>query len=179
MKDICFIIKDNKPLTGSVYRMALEGDNSHVTKPGQFINIALPGFYLRRPISVCDKTENGLTIIYKAVGRGTEFMTKMKSGEALCALTGLGNGYDTSLSGAAPVLIGGGVGVPPLYLLAKELIKEGKKVSVVLGFNTCDEVFYEEEFISLGCDVKITTADGSKGIKGFVTAAIPENASYF
>gem|GEM_PF-6315936 len=105
--------------------MALEGDNSHVTKPGQFINIALPGFYLRRPISVCDKTENGLTIIYKAVGRGTEFMTKMKSGEALCALTGLGNGYDTSLSGAAPVLIGGGVGVPPLYLLAKELIKEG------------------------------------------------------
>ncbi|MCH5197455.1 MAG: dihydroorotate dehydrogenase electron transfer subunit [Oscillospiraceae bacterium] len=179
MKDTCFTVITNTPLNGSVYKMVLSGDTSEITKPGQFINIALPGFYLRRPISVCDREENSLTIIYKTVGHGTAIMAEMKPGEKLNALTGLGNGYDTGASGETPVLIGGGVGVPPLYLLAKELRKENKKVSVILGFNTKNEIFYEEEFRALGCEVFVTTVDGSCGIKGFVTAAIPNNASYF
>lgn len=177
MKQSKFNIISNEPLTKDVYKMVLTGDTSDITKCGQFVNIALCGLYLRRPISVCDCDENTLTLIYKVVGKGTEQMSKM-SGGTLDLLTGLGNGYDTTVSGDTPLLIGGGVGVPPLYKLAKTLIKEGKNVSVILGFNTASEIFYEDEFKALGAEVTVTTVDGSYGVKGFVTNALPENYSY-
>ena len=179
MKQSIFTIISNTALTDSVYKMVLRGDTSAITAPGQFVNIQLSGMFLRRPISVCDYDENSLTIVYKVVGKGTEAMSKMGSGCELDVLTGLGNGYDLSLSGNEPVLLGGGVGVPPMYNLAKKLINEGKKVSVILGFNTKSEVFYEQEFKNLGCDVTVTTVDGSYGMKGFVTHALPETYSYF
>lgn len=171
MKQSLFEIIENVPLTENVMRMKLRGDTSANTAPGQFINIKLDGLYLRRPISVCDCEDGIYTIIYKVVGKGTEQMREMQEG-MLDVLTGLGNGYDTSVSGEHPLLLGGGVGVPPLYLLAKKLIGEGKKVSVILGFNTKDEIFYEEEFRALGADVTVTTVDGSYGVKGFVTDAM-------
>ena len=172
MKQGLFEIKQNIPLTATVYKMVLAGDTSAITAPGQFINIKLEGLYLRRPISVYDVDDTTVTIIYKVVGHGTEQMSHMTEGETLDVLTGLGNGYDTALTGDRPLLLGGGVGVPPLYLLAKQLIKEGKTVSVVLGFNTRDEIFCEQEFRDLGCTVTVTTADGSYGVKGFVTNAM-------
>jgi len=171
MKQGLFEIIENTPLTENVYKMVLDGDVSAITAPGQFVNIQLDGLYLRRPISVCDTTKTTLTIIYKVVGKGTKQMAKMKTGK-LDVLTGLGNGYDLTVSGDRPVLLGGGVGVPPMYKLAKQLLAEGKQVRVVLGFNTKDEVFYEDEFKALGADVTVTTVDGSYGLKGFVTDAL-------
>jgi len=179
MKQSFFTVLSNDALTADVYRMTLSGDTSAITAPGQFINILLDGLYLRRPISVYDADESTVTIIYKVVGEGTEKMSRMAKGERLDVLTGLGNGYDTSLSGERPLLIGGGVGVPPLYMLAKKLISEGKEVSVILGFNTESEIFCEEEFKALGAKVSVTTADGSCGIKGFVTAAMESGYTYF
>ena len=180
MRESIFKIIDNAPLTETVYKMKLQGDVSDITSSGQFVNIKLDGLYLRRPISVCDCEGDVLTLIYKVVGKGTEQMAKMTAGEELNILTGLGNGYDISLSGDKPLLLGGGVGVPPLYMLAKKLIAEGKKVSVVLGFNTKEEVFCEEDFKALGADVFVTTVDGSYGIKGFVTDAMKDiDYSYF
>ncbi len=180
MRESIFKIIDNTPLTKTVFKMKLQGDVSDITSSGQFVNIKLDGLYLRRPISVCDSEDGVLTLIYKVVGKGTEQMSKMAAGEELNILTGLGNGYDISLSGDKPLLLGGGVGVPPLYMLAKKLIAEGKKVSVVLGFNTKDEIFCEEDFKALGADVFVTTADGSYGIKGFVTDAMKDiDYSYF
>ena len=173
MKQGLFQIIENTRLTASVYRMRLVGDTSHITRPGQFVNVKLDGFYLRRPISVCDCQGDTLTLVYKVVGKGTEAMSKMTEG-TLDILTGLGNGYDLSLAGDQPLLLGGGVGVPPLYLLAKELIGEGKDVTVILGFNTKDEIFYEEEFKTLGAKVLVATADGSYGVKGFVTDAMKD-----
>lgn len=164
-------ILSNEPLTKDVNKMVLEGDTEYITTPGQFINIALDGKYLRRPISVCDYDGDCITIIYKVVGEGTEQMSALKIGTVLDVLTGLGNGYDISKS-TKPLLIGGGVGVPPMYNLAKTLIANGQVPTVILGFNTADEVFYEQEFKALGCDVFVTTADGSYGIKGFVTDAL-------
>lgn len=164
-------ILSNEPLTKDVYKMVLEGDTEYITAPGQFINIALDGKYLRRPISVCDYDGYCITIIYKVVGEGTEQMSALKIGTVLDVLTGLGNGYDISKS-TKPLLIGGGVGVPPMYNLAKTLIANGQVPTVILGFNTADEVFFEQEFKALGCDVFVTTADGSYGIKGFVTDAL-------
>ena len=179
MKQSIFTIISNEALTRDVYKMILSGDTSHVTNCGQFVNIQLDGLFLRRPISVCDYDAETLTIIYKVVGKGTEAMSGMKPGEKLDILTGLGNGYDISLSGENPVLLGGGVGVPPMYNLAKKLVNQGKKVSVILGFNTQSEIFYENEFKALGCDVTVTTVDGSYGVKGFVTDALPASYSYF
>ena len=179
MKQGLFEIVSNTPLTENVYKMVLQGDTSAVTASGQFVNIKLDGLYLRRPISVCDLEGDKLTIIYKVVGKGTAQMAAMRSGK-LDILTGLGNGYDLSLSGDKPVLLGGGVGVPPMYLLAKKLRAEGKCVRVILGFNTASEVFYEEEFKALGCDVTVTTVDGSYGVKGFVTTVLAEmDYTYF
>ncbi len=171
MKQSLFTIETNRALTDNVFLMKLRGDVSDITAPGQFINIKLDGLYLRRPISVCDRDDRTVTIIYKVVGKGTEQMSRMQSGE-LDVLTGLGNGYNTELSGSRPLLVGGGVGVPPLYMLAKELIAQGKEVSVILGFNTKAEVFYRDEFEALGAKVYVTTVDGSMGIKGFVTDAL-------
>jgi dihydroorotate dehydrogenase electron transfer subunit len=174
MKQSIFTILSNEALTDSVYKMVLSGDTSHITNCGQFVNIQLEGMFLRRPISVCDYDEETLTIVYKVVGKGTEAMSAMGVGTQLDILTGLGNGYDLSLAGEKPVLLGGGVGVPPMYGLAKRLRSLGADVSVILGFNTKDEIFYEEEFKALGCKVYVTTVDGSYGIKGFVTEAMKE-----
>ena len=174
MNKSIFTITENKQLVPNVYRMTLLGDTSQIKRPGQFVNIAVDGFYLRRPISVCDCSGDTLTLIYKTVGNGTQKMSEMHAGEKLDLLCGLGNGFDTSACGQKPLLVGGGVGVPPLYMLAKRLIGEGKEVSVILGFNCAQEIFYKEEFEGLGCRVYVTTADGSYGIKGFVTAALCE-----
>ena len=173
-----FTIKENIPLTSSVYKMTLEGNGAAVTASGQFVNIKLDGLFLRRPISVADYTEDSITIIYKVVGVGTEKMAEMQAGEKLDVLVGLGNGYDTSVSGDKVMLIGGGVGVPPMYNLCKKLIAEGKQVSVILGFNTKDEIFCEKDFADLGARVLVTTVDGSYGIKGFVTNAFDEVGDY-
>ena len=158
--------------------MMLAGDTDGIAT-GQFVNILLDGLYLRRPISVCDCQGDTLTLVYKVVGKGTAQMAAMTAGQTLDVLTGLGNGYDLSKAGDKPLLLGGGVGVPPRYMLARQLREQGKAVSVVLGFNTKDEVFYEQEFKALGCDVTVTTADGSHGVKGFVTDALPADYSYF
>ena len=179
MKQALFTVKENFSLTQTVYKMTLCGDCSDITAPGQFVNIKIDGLFLRRPISVCDREGDTLTIIYKVVGKGTDIMSKMISGTVLDVLTGLGNGYDLSLCGESPLLLGGGVGIPPMYLLAKELRNMGKNVSVILGFNTKSEVFYENEFKALGCNVTVTTADGTYGTKGFVTDAMPETYTYF
>lgn len=168
MKDLIFEIKSNKIIAKNTYEMVLLGDCTDI-KCGQFVNIKLDGFYLRRPISVCNVEGDVLTIIYKVVGKGTEAMAKMDKGVKLLTLTGLGNGYDTSKSGDKPLLVGGGAGVPPMYKLCRDLVAEGKTPSVILGFNSKDEVFYEEEFKKLGAKVIVATADGSYGIKGFVT----------
>ena len=177
MKQGIFEIIENVALTDSVFRMRLQGDTSAITASGQFVNIQLAGKYLRRPISVCEVNGDVLTIIYKVVGGGTEQMSQMPCGEKLDILTGLGNGYNLDLAGDKPVLLGGGVGVPPMYELAKRLIAMGKEVKVILGFNTKAELFYEEEFKALGADVTVTTVDGSYGVKGFVTDAL-KNMEY-
>lgn len=180
MKQVFLTIKENITLTDSVYKMVLSGDTSGVTNCGQFVNIKLDGLFLRRPISVCDCEDGQLTLVYKVVGRGTEQMSRMNAGEILDVLVGLGNGYDTTVSGDAPLLIGGGVGVPPMYMLCKKLIAEGKNPTVILGFNRADEIFYEKEFESLGARVIVSTVDGSYGVKGFVTDAMKEiDYSYF
>lgn len=179
MKQTIFTIKDNHFLTETVLKMILSGDTADI-RCGQFVNVLLDGLYLRRPISVCDCKEGELTLVYKVVGRGTEKMSRMKTGEKLDLLTGLGNGYDLTKAGKNPLLLGGGVGVPPLYMLAKRLVEEGKNVAVILGFNTKKEVFYEEEFKRLGATVTVCTADGSYGKKGFVIDAMSEaEYSYF
>ena len=179
MRQQIFQIIVNRPLTERVYEMRLFGDTSAITSPGQFVNIRIDGLFLRRPISVCDREGQTLTLIYKVVGKGTEALSRMTGGN-LDLLTGLGNGYDLSKSGARPILLGGGVGVPPLYWLAKELIRAGREVTVVLGFNTAGEVFYEKEFRALGAKTLVTTADGSYGRKGFVTSVLSgSDATYF
>lgn len=175
--DVYEILK-NEMLTKDVYKMILKGDTRYIKAPGQFINIKIDGCYLRRPISVSDWDENSITIIYKIFGKGTEIMSKMNVGEKLDILTGLGNGFNTNLSGQRPLLIAGGVGVPPMYRLCKELIQEGKSPIVVLGFNTKGEMFYKNEFKNLGAKVYVSTVDGSFGIKGFVTDALKDLKDY-
>lgn len=177
MNQVIMKIIGNKKIADRTYLMELEGDTSAITKPGQFVNIKLDGFFLRRPISVCDCEDGKLSIIYKVVGSGTKDMSKLPVGTQLDILSGLGNGYDTSKSGGSPVLIGGGVGVPPMYMLCKRLIAEGKKVTVILGFNCEKEVFGVEEFKAAGADVCVATADGSVGTKGFVTDVL-KNLDY-
>ena len=172
MKQSLFQILSNEALTDSVYKMVLSGDTSAITAPGQFVNIQLDGLFLRRPISVCDYDGETLTLVYKVVGKGTEAMRQMAPGTSLDLLTGLGNGYDLTLSGERPVLLGGGVGVPPLYHLAKKLLAQGKDVTVILGFNTKSEVFFENEFRALGCKTIVATADGSYGVRGFATTPL-------
>ena len=179
MKQCIYTIEKNVSLTDSVFEMRLSGDTSAFSRPGQFLNIRLEGLFLRRPISVCDYDENGVTIIYKVVGKGTAQMAQMQPGETLDVLTGLGNGYDSTKCANRALLLGGGVGVPPLYGLCKDLLAQGKQVSVVLGFNTKEEVFYEDAFRALGADVTVTTVDGSYGVKGFVTDAMPGQYDYF
>ena len=178
MKQRLFEIKSNEQIAKNVYRMQLSGDTTGIL-PGQFVNIRVQGQFLRRPISVCNIADGILTIIYKVVGVGTEAMSHLPVGTQLDVLTVLGNGYDLSKAGDEPLLVGGGVGVPPMYMLARQLRELGKNVRVILGFNTKDEVFYEEEFRALGCDVTVTTVDGSHGVKGFVTNALDGQQSYY
>lgn len=172
MKQSIFTVLSNEKIAVNTFKTVLEGDTSAITASGQFVNIKLDGFYLRRPISVCDYDGESLTIIYKVVGKGTEYMAGLSKGDKLDILTGLGNGYDLTKSGNDPLLIGGGAGVPPMYNLCRKLLAEGKKPTVIIGFNTSDEIFYEEEFKKLGAEVIVATADGSKGVKGFVTDAM-------
>ena len=180
MKQSIFTVDKNIEIASDVMKMTLTGDTSHITSSGQFVNIKIDGFFLRRPISVCDVEGDTLTLIYKVVGEGTEAMSKMTSGTKLDVLTGLGNGYCLEQSGDKPLLVGGGVGVPPMYYLCRLLVQMGKKPSVILGFNSKDDVFYEEEFKKLSSDVRVTTLDGSYGIKGFVTDAMEDlDYSYF
>ena len=176
MKQVVFTVESNVALTPWVYRMVLTGDNQGI-RPGQFVEVAVPGKYLRRPISVCDFGENSLTLVYKVVGEGTDILSKLTPGTEVDVLTVLGNGYDTAPSGDSPVLVGGGVGVPPLFALCKKLIAEGKKPQVVLGFNTAEEIFLAEDFSALGAEVHVATADGSFGTKGFVTDVL-KNLTY-
>ena len=178
MKQGIFEITENKPLTHNIMRMRLSGDTSACTRPGQFINIKIEGLFLRRPISVCDVNGDEITIIYKVVGKGTEAMQNMAVGDKLDVLTGLGNGYDTTFSGDRPLLIGAGVGVPPLYLLAKKLISENKHVTVLIGFHNKEDVFYADEFASLGAETIVVTSDGSLGLKGRVTDHMNVDYSY-
>ena len=178
MKQQTFEIKSNEQIAKNVYRMQLGGDTTGIL-PGQFVNICVQGQFLRRPISVCNIADGMLTIIYKVVGVGTEAMSHLPVGAQLDVLTVLGNGYDLTKAGDAPLLVGGGVGVPPMYMLARQLREAGKNVRVILGFNTKDEVFYEEEFRALDCDVTVTTVDGSHGVKGFVTNALDGKQSYY
>ena len=172
MKQGIFEITENTKIAKDVFKMRLAGDTSGITGAGQFVNIKIDGFFLRRPISVCDFNENELLIIYKVVGKGTDRMSGLEAGQKLDLLTGLGNGYDLTVKTDKPVLIGGGVGVPPLYKLAKELKKQGKKVSVILGFNSKEEIFFEKEFKEIADRVLVCTADGTYGVKGFVTDAL-------
>lgn len=176
MKKSLFAIEENHEIAKEIYRMVLNGDTSATKRPGQFINIAIEGFYLRRPISVCDWDEDSITILYKTVGEGTIALSKLRKGSSLDILTGLGNGFDLSLSGDTPLLIGGGVGIPPLYGLAKRLIYAGTSVLVILGFGTKEDTMYIDEFKSLGADVTVTTIDGSMGIQGNVTDAMNKMA---
>ncbi|MEE1320380.1 MAG: dihydroorotate dehydrogenase electron transfer subunit [Acutalibacteraceae bacterium] len=174
MKQGIYKVVKNEQLTESVYRMVLEGDTSDLLKPGQFVNLTVEGCYLRRPISVYDWDENTVTIIYKVVGEGTEKMSQWQEGLECDVLTGLGNGFTITESGDKPLLIGGGVGIPPMYGLCKRLIAQGKKPTVILGFNKSDEIFCKEEFEKIGAETIVTTVDGSFGVKGFVTDAMKE-----
>lgn len=177
MKKDLFKIAENRCIAKNTYKMVLCGDTSAITAAGQFVNIELEGFYLRRPISVCDLEGDKMTIIYKIVGRGTEYMAELEPGEKLDVLSGLGNGFDLSVKTESPLLIGGGAGVAPMYLLARELVKRGKRPAVIIGFGSADEVFQEDEFKALGLEAYVTTVDGSSGIKGFVTAALSAPAT--
>ena len=174
-----FTVKEQTRLTDTVYRLTLTGDTSAITRPGQFVDIRLEGRFLRRPISVCSWTVDSLTLIYKTVGAGTEQMSAMAPGTVLDVLTGLGSGFDVTKAGARPLLVGGGAGAAPLYGLAQKLTESGCRPAAVLGFNAAEEVFLAREFEALGVPVTVTTADGSRGVRGFVTDALPEDATYF
>ena len=182
MKEVFFKIESNELIAKNTYEMVLSGDTQEITAPGQFVNIKLEGFFLRRPISVCHVESGRLVLIYKVVGEGTELMADLVPGRSLSVLTGLGNGYDLEVSGEAPVLIGGGAGIPPMYGLCEALIERLKpeNIKVVLGFNTEDEIFYLSKFVELGVDVRVATADGSVGTKGFVTDVLKDmDYTYF
>lgn len=179
MKQATYTIVSNRPLTADVYEMTLSGDGTPITAPGQFINIKIGGLFLRRPISVCDWTADTVTIIYKVVGKGTAALSATAPGRTLDVLAGLGNGFDISKCGQRTLVIGGGVGTPPMYGLAKALLAAGKTPIAILGFNTKSEIFYEDQFRALGVETTVTTVDGSYGVKGFVTDALPENYGFF
>lgn len=173
MTEVSYTILENTALTKDVYRLHLAGSTAAITAPGQFLELKLPGFFLRRPLSVCDWDENRVTILYKIVGRGTDWLASCRAGQTLQALTGLGNGFDTAACGEKTLVIGGGIGVPPMYGLAKRLLAAGKTPVAILGFNRADEIFYESEFTALGIQTILATADGSRGVRGFVTDALP------
>ena len=179
MKEVCYTVLENAALTDGVYRLRLGGGTDAITAPGQFLELRLPGFYLRRPLSVCDWDEGSVTILYKVVGNGTDWLSKCGAGQRIDALCGLGNGFDVAACGERTLVIGGGIGVPPMYGLAKRLLAAGKTPVAILGFNTAAERFYEAEFRALGVETIVATADGSYGVRGFVTVALPERYDGF
>ena len=172
MKQSRFLLTQTRPLTADTYELTLSGDTSAITAPGQFVNLELPGKFLRRPISVCDWTDDTLRLLVKVVGDGTHTLTHAVPGTDWDVLSGLGNGFDASLGGAHPVLVGGGIGTAPLYGLARRMVQEGAVPTVILGFRTAADVLYEQEFAALGCPVQVTTEDGTAGLRGFVTDAL-------
>ena len=178
MIEVTYTIAENAPIASDVYRLKLEGDTSAITAPGQFLDLRLPGFFLRRPISICDWDERSVTLLYKVVGGGTDWLSRCTPGQTLDALSGLGNGFDVAACGETTLLSGGGIGAAPLFGLAKRLLAAGKTPVAVLGFNTAEDVFYENEFKALGVQTVIATADGSCGTRGFVTDALPEDGTY-
>ena len=179
MKQGIFTVTENSPLTDRVLRLVLRGDVSVIERPGQFVQLRLDGLFLRRPFSVCDRDTDSFTILFETVGKGTAKLREIQPGAKLDALTGLGNGFDLNACGDAPLLIGGGTGVSPLYWLAKALLKQGKGPTALLGFNTAGDVFYENEFRALGVETVVTTVDGSYGVKGFVTDAMDREYTGF
>ncbi|MBR4424759.1 MAG: dihydroorotate dehydrogenase electron transfer subunit [Oscillospiraceae bacterium] len=178
MQQVLFEIRSNRRIARDIYELRLAGDTSAVTAPGQFVDLRIPGFYLRRPISVCDWGEGTLRLIYKVQGKGTAALRGCPVGTKLDVLTGLGNGYDLSKCGPRPLLLGGGVGVPPLYGLAKRLVGQGSKPLAVLGFNTASEAILLEDFAALGVPVTVCTADGSLGLRGLVTDGMDRAGDY-
>lgn len=174
MKRQTLTIKEITVLAKDIYKMVLAGDCTCISAPGQFINIKIDGFYLRRPISIACYDEESLTIIFKVVGEGTKVLAAMEAGQKLDVLMSLGNGFDVSKAGSKPLLIGGGIGVPPIYGLCKEMVAAGAKPQVVMGFNTEADLILVDEFKALGVEPVVTTADGSVGIKGFVTDAMKD-----
>lgn len=179
MKQGIYAITQNRPLTADVYELCLSGDTSAITAPGQFVNVKLDGLFLRRPLSICDWGQDSLTILYKVVGKGTAQMAQKREGDVLDLLTGLGNGFDTAKCGEKTLLIGGGAGVPPMYGLAKTLLRNGKTPIALLGFNQSREIFYEDAFRALGIETIVSTVDGSYGVPGFVTDAFPAQYDFF
>lgn len=175
-----YTVQENTKLTDLVWKMVLVGDTSAIHAPGQFVNLKVDGCFLRRPISICDYDQEQITLLYKVVGKGTDRMTSMSRGTQVDMLVGLGNGFNSALSGDKPLLIGGGVGIPPLYRLAKDLISQGKSVTVIMGFRSASEIFYRDAFAALGARVIVATEDGSEGIRGFVTDAMHDlDYTYF
>ena len=177
MKEVNYTVESNRRIARDIWEMVLCGDNSAITRPGQFVNLLIDGCYLRRPLSVCNAEGDRLTLIYKVVGKGTEILSRTQLGTVINTRSGLGNGFDVTRAGERPLLVVGGVGVPPMYLLCRRLIENGAKPVVVLGFNTAEDVFYRSEFEALGAEVHIATADGSVGTRGFVTDVV-KNLDY-
>ncbi|NCB51444.1 MAG: dihydroorotate dehydrogenase electron transfer subunit [Clostridia bacterium] len=173
MKQGIFTLTENRRVAADIYLARLSGDSSAVTAPGQFVNIEIPGLFLRRPFSVCDWEDGGLTIAYRTAGIGTEELRSLRPGAKLDVLTGLGNGFDTAPSGGAPLLVGGGSGISPLLALAKTLSAEGKSVTAILGTASRDGLYLAGEITTAGARVILTTEDGSAGTKGLVTDAMP------
>ena len=179
MKEVFYTVAENAPIVPGVYRLRLLGDTTAITAPGQFLELKLPGFFLRRPLSVCDWDEGSVTILYKVVGSGTDWLSRCAAGDVLSALSGLGNGFDPVACKDVTLVIGGGIGVPPMYGLAKRLLAAGKTPVAILGFNTASERFYDDAFRALGVQTIVATADGSFGVRGFVTDALPERYDGF
>lgn len=180
MKQTTLMVYKNNPIIAGVYKLVLSGNVSAIQRPGQFIELAVPGHFLRRPFSVCDWDRDSVTVVYRVIGEGTKCLAAMMPGEGLDALTGLGNGFDTSVSGNRPLLVAGGSGVPMMLCLAKKLLSEGKAVTAILGYRTASDIFLADDIRYLGVDVRLTTEDGSAGVRGMVTDAMADlDYTYF
>ena len=174
MREVNFNITENRPLTQKVNLLRMTGDTAGIDRPGQFVILSIPGLFLRRPFSVCDRDENSFTLLVERVGEGTSVLQDLPVGSSLSVLTGLGNGFTAGSSGDKPLLIGGGSGLSPLFWLARELTAQGKQPTVLLGFKTAADIYFQEEFCALGICPVLFTEDGSAGRKGLVTEALPE-----
>ena len=180
MKRAVFTVLGNERISADVFDLRLSGDTSELVGSGQFVNADIPDLYLRRPISICDYSPGEMRLVIKIVGKGTQKMASLKEGDPVDLLVPLGNGFDTAKSGKTPYLFGGGVGVAPMVRLAKDLIGQGKKTTVVLGFNSSSDVILYDDYCRIVGkeNVFVTTVDGSFGQKGFVTEVNADGASF-